>query len=335
MFTRILFARILPAVAVFFWAVSAASAQHWAEKLFTTRSHDFGTVARNAKAEFTFPMKNIYVEDVHVASVRSSCGCTTPRIETTLLKTYQEGGITAQVNTDRFLGRKGATITVTIDQPKRAEVQLHVRVNICNDVIVEPGSVRLGDVAHGQPAEQSVRVRFSGYRRARITGATAANPHLSARVVPENSGYGTAYRLHVRLDEAAPPGYLADHVMLHTSGYRVGQVPVLVEGRVLPSVSISPSALFLGAVKPGQKVQKQLVVRAARPFRIKGISAEGSQFEFDPADGEDLKPLHLVPVTFVAGDVPGAVRGTIRIETDLDDGSAVLPASGVVVAASQ
>ena len=49
-------------------------AQEWARKMFETTTHDFGSVARGAKAEYEFVLSNIYLEDVHIASVRSSCG---------------------------------------------------------------------------------------------------------------------------------------------------------------------------------------------------------------------------------------------------------------------
>jgi hypothetical protein len=80
----------------------AASAQEWARKMFTTTSHDFGTVAAGAKAVFEFPVKNIYLEDIHIASVRASCSCTTPSVKTPTLKTYEKGAIVAQFNTDTF-----------------------------------------------------------------------------------------------------------------------------------------------------------------------------------------------------------------------------------------
>ena len=57
-----------------------ANAQEWARKMFEVRSHDFGSVARDAKTEYEFVLQNIYEEDVHIASVRASCGCTTPSI---------------------------------------------------------------------------------------------------------------------------------------------------------------------------------------------------------------------------------------------------------------
>jgi len=64
-----------------------AQAQEWAEKMFTARSYNFGNIARGAKAEYAFELTNLYLEDVHIASVRVTCGCTTPRIERDTLKT--------------------------------------------------------------------------------------------------------------------------------------------------------------------------------------------------------------------------------------------------------
>ena len=68
--------------------------------MFKVTEHDFGTVARGAKAEYRFVFENLYLEDVHVAGVRTSCGCTTPSVENPLLKTYEKGAILAHFNTD-------------------------------------------------------------------------------------------------------------------------------------------------------------------------------------------------------------------------------------------
>ncbi len=89
--------------------------QEWATKMFATTSHDFGTVARGQRTEFEFVLENLYVEDVHIASVRASCSCTTPEIKTDTLKTHQKGAILAKYNTAAFLGPKGATLTVIVD----------------------------------------------------------------------------------------------------------------------------------------------------------------------------------------------------------------------------
>ena len=89
-----------------------------------------------------------------------------------------------------------------------------------------------------------------------------------------------------------------------------------VEGQVRPSVVVSPADLFLGVVQAGQKVTKSLVVRADKPFRIKAITGDKASFEISEPSG-DASPMHVVPVTFIAGAEIGKVVKTIHIETDI------------------
>src|SRR5205823_10589242 len=74
-----------------------ARADDWARKMFETSSHDFGPVARGATAQYAFKFKNLYQETLHVAGVRSSCGCTNPKITKDTLKTYEDGLIVAEL----------------------------------------------------------------------------------------------------------------------------------------------------------------------------------------------------------------------------------------------
>ena len=46
----------------------------WAKAMFDHLSHDFGVVARGAKVEYRFVVKNPYNEDMQIESVRSSAG---------------------------------------------------------------------------------------------------------------------------------------------------------------------------------------------------------------------------------------------------------------------
>lgn len=312
-------------------AGSPVSGQDWARKMFQHTEHDFGHLARGAKAEFEFVVSNIYLEDVHIAGVRSSCGCTSPRIKKALLKTYESGAIVAAFNTRSFRGRKGATITVTFDRPLHAEVQLHVAGYVRGDVMVRPGSVQLGSVERGTPTDARLAVDYAGRTGWKILEVKSSNPHIAAKAVPRSrGGRRVSYQLLVHLDGSAPVGYLNDHLTLVTNDRRSPQIGVRVEGRVTSAVTVSPASLFLGVVPPGKKVTKKLVVRSKRPFRILSITCANASFEFDtPRDGAP-KPLHVVPVTFVAGSSPGKVSETIRIETDLRQPAPQLAAYAVV-----
>ncbi len=324
--------RALLSVLLTLLAFSPATGQDWARKMFKETDHNFGNVARNATAEFRFGLSNIYMEDIHIASVRSSCGCTSPTIEKPWLKTYEKGTILAHINTDKFLGRKGATVTVTIDKPFHAQVQLHVKVYIRSDVVVSPGSVQLGTVDQGQAAEKTVAITHTGASTWQITDVKSANPHLSAEVVQRTRQSGrVTYDLKVRMDREIPVGYIRDHLVLLTNDGSSRQIPVLVEGRVDPGISVSPAALFMGVVQPGATVTKRLVVKGKKPFRILSVSCEDEAFEFSTsALSTEAKTLHLVPVTFVAGTGTGKVAKKIRIETDLGESSPVLDAYAVI-----
>ena len=313
-------------------AVSTAEGQQWARKMFKTTSHDFGSVARGAKAEFRFELSNIYLEDVHISSVRTSCGCTNPRIEKPSLKTYEGGAIVAKFNTGAYLGQRGATLTVYIDKPYPAQVQLHVRGYIRSDVVVNPGSVRLGDIDQGNGANAEVSISHAGRSDWRVLEVRSANPHISAKVTETGRRGGrVSYKLSVQLDEGAPAGYINDHLVLVTNDYNSKQIPVLVEGRVLSSITVSPATLFMGVVEPGKKVTRQLVVRGKKPFRILSVTCDGKSFEFqDPTNDGEAKLVHLVPVTFVAGEGSGKVTRTIRIETDSGGTAPELAAYAVV-----
>ena len=315
-------------------AVSPCFGQEWAKQMFKETEHDFGTVARSAKAEYRFVFENIYLEDVHIANVYASCTCTSVRVENPTLKTYEQGAIVAHFNTDTFLGQRGATITVVIDKPYPAEVQLQDRGYIRSDVVVDPGSVQIGSIDQGAGADQTVAVNYAGNDNWQIVGVTSSNPHITAQVVQTaRNGGEVSYALKVHVDKNAPTGYLDDHLMLATNDQNGSQIPVQVEGRVMPGIMVSPTALFMGVVQPGQKVTKQLVVKGKKPFRIVSITCDDKSFKFDTSKDNAAKELHLIPVTFLAGSDAGKVVKTIKIKTDQGEMTPELAAYAVVAAA--
>jgi len=131
-----------------------APAQGWAAQMFDHTSHDFGTVARGAKVEHRFEIENIYVEDVHVESVRSTCGCTAQRAGKDFLKAWERAEIVVTMDTRQFLGHKDATVKVKFDQPLEAEVQLQIHCNTHGDAVVQPGTVGFGCIPQGSVADR-------------------------------------------------------------------------------------------------------------------------------------------------------------------------------------
>ncbi len=286
--------------------------------MFKQTSFDFGVIARGAIAQHRFTFENIYLEDVHVASVRSSCGCTKATITNPSLKTYEESAIVATIDTRRFSRRREATITVVFDRPFPAEVQLHVYTYIRSDVVVQPGEAKFESVEQGSPASRTLNVSYAGRPDWKILQVQTNSPYIEASAIERSRTQGTVtYDLQVQLKPDAPPGYLRDQLVLITNDVVASatHVPVAVEAVIVPAAQVRPSPLSLGILHPGQTSSRNLVIQSKTPFRVLKATGPDARFTFKlPAES---KTLQLLPVTFTADNAAGRVSGKIRIETDI------------------
>jgi len=299
---------------------SQTAGQEWAKKMFQETEHDFGTVPRGSKQEYAFRFRNLYKENVHVADVHSHCGCTTPSIEKDTLATHETGEIRVRFNTKSFLGERGATITVTIDEPSFAEVQLQVRGYIRSDVVFTPGTVDFGAVVAGDGGSAKLDVAYAGSNDWEIVDVRSANEFLEVELDETTRSSGqVGYHMLVHLKPGAPAGLLQDQLAIVTndSGGKVLLLPV--EGQITSPLTVSPASLFLGGVKPGETVKKRLVVRGSKPFRILKVQCDDPRCTFD-AVATEPKSLHFVTLAFAATGETGEISKVIRIQTDLGSG---------------
>ena len=309
---------------VLLWALlglpSIASGQEWARKMFDTMDFDFGAVARGSKVEHRFVITNLYEEDVHIADVRSSCGCTIPEVSKRTLKTFEKTELLATFNTRSFLGKRSATLTVLIDQPFVAEVQLHVKGYIRSDIVLSPDHVDFKSLSAGNGAEQTVNIAYAGRDDWKILEVKSPRDYLTAELTERNRGFDGSghsqieYQLIVRLAPNAPAGYFNEQFTLLTNDTRAPEFPLIVEGNIDSEIEVSPSPLVMGVVAPGQTVTKKLVVRGKKPFRLTAANCPENSLQWELPT--EAKTVHIVPVRFTAGDKPGKLQVEIKLETD-------------------
>ena len=83
---------------------------------------------------------------------------------------------------------------------------------------------------------------------------------------------------------------------------------------------------------PGQKVTKQLIVRAKTPFRVVDVRCAGGDDCFEFKKPREAKTLQFIPVIFTAGTTPGKVVQTIEIKTDMANTKATCVATAFIKA---
>ena len=298
------------------------AAENWAAKMFPTTEHDFHAVGRGAKCEYRFEFTNLYQEDIHVASVRSSCGCTTPTISKDTLKTHEKSSIVATFNTNSFVGQKSAVVTVTFDRPYYTEVQLKVSGFIRTDISFDPPEVAFGEIAAGETTEQDIVVTHTGDSKWQITDVRSNCDDLQVQLSEPTVTPGMVrYRMRVKVLESMREGDVHERLTLVSNDRDFPTTEMSINGRVRPSLSISPSAVSLGTAKPGATVEKRLLVRGEQPFKITDVLCADPRFEFVTPDGS--KKLHFVKLRFNANDDADRIGQQIQINTDLNGGKSV------------
>lgn len=291
---------------------------NWAVTMFETTSHNFGTVVKGSKTEFEFVFTNKYNEDVEIASVTSSCQCTTPSFTRGPIKTWEKGGVKVAVNTKSFVGNKNATITVRFSKPHPLEIQLHSYVVIRSDVAVDPGVVYFGTISQGKSPSITVNVNCVGRPNWRLMDVQSTCPFLQVKLQEAGRNYNqVSYKMTVYVKENAPPGRFSEFLELVTNDpdARNQRFPVQVEGSVRQSLSVSPSPLSFGLVEVGETTTKAVVVEGQEAFKITDIRSE------DPFISANIKKVtdsrYLVMMRYT-GDSPRQLSGNVMIMTNVD-----------------
>jgi hypothetical protein len=326
---------ILLAFGIFLPAFSQdVSAQSWADKMFKEKNHDFRMVGRGTKSIYHFDFNNLYEEEVHVAAVRTSCGCTTPTLSQKTLKTHETASVKATFNTSSFVGQKSATITVVFDRPAYAEVQLKVSGYIRTDVTFDPPEINYGELASGTSREQEVTITHRGNSAWEITDVRSHCRHLEVRLDPPQRSQGqVSYRMSVKLGESMEEGDIRERLTLISNDPQFPTTEMAIAGRVRPSVSVSPAAVSLGTTSPEGVISRRLVVRGEEPFEIMDVQCADQRFQFKVPSGR--KKVHLMTVEFEGDGSEDRISQQIRIVTSLPgEKSASCVVTGTVAAGS-
>lgn len=290
----------------------------WTDSVFPIKSHDFGTVAVASKTEFAFPIYNTTGRDMHIQTVRASCGCTTPVLSSNYIPAGAQGTLVAKFNTPTFRGKKGATLTVVIDKPFYSEVRLKVDGYIRSDMVFHPGAVEMGSINQGEPRTGATKLFYAGRGDWQVVDMRANQPWLVPTFKQVERGTSNAtYELSVQVREDAPEGFFQDEVIIQTNDRSMPRVPLRVSGTVVTALNISPQSIALGTVKPGQEIVQRLVIAGRAPFAIESIQCEGWKIEFENAGV--AKKIHVISIKMSPDQAVGSQRVPLVIKTAGED----------------
>jgi len=299
-------------------AAESASASTWAQGLFDETSKDFGSVPRGPLLTHHFRVVNRTKQPVNISSVRPSCGCVTVTAMKTRLEPNEETTIYATMDTTRFTGPKQVTIFVQFDSPQFDEVRLYVQANGRSDFVVSPDALALGQVKRGVEGSASVTVTFYGQNGVKILKALGESNYVQASFAEEKrTEYEVAYKLTAKVRSDTPVGKWYTDVWLTTNMTSLTKVRVPLTVEVESPLTVSPALLALGTVKAGEQVERRVIVRGVKPFKITEVQGVNGELQVKPSS-EDAKEVHVLTIRLQPTKA-GLLDKTLRVVTDLKE----------------
>ena len=293
--------------------ITSASADDWASKIVETRKVDFGVIATGSEARKEVTIRNIYKQPVHISSVSTTCGCSAGTADKTTIEPGGTGTVQVKMDTHKFRQKKDSNLIIRFDRPRFAEVRVPISAYIRSDVVFDPGMIRLGNVNHGEGATANVEIRYAGRTDWDIVDVRIGNDDLSARLIPpkDRTAGRMNYQLSVKLDAGTSPGRIRDLITIVTNDKSNPFVPLMVEGVVVPDITVTPSVVNLRAVRAGGTVPQKLVVKGKKPFAVESVDCDGMSNCFEARIPEGEKIVHIIPIQF------SAPQDTGRFEDEL------------------
>lgn len=317
---------LLIAAMLFVPGQASAQSLEWANKMFLnsggTTSHDFGSVPRGALLSHKFKMTNIWAVPIELIDIRSSCGCVKPTPSKKKLMPRETAELVVTMDAGRFTGPKSVKIYVIIGPEYTSTATLSVSANARADVVFNPGQVSFGVVNAGQSATQSIDVEYAGQLNWRILDVIKGDAPLEVKVqqLAQQRQGQVGYRLDVALSKDAKPGNHRWELNLKTNDPATPLVPVLVEANIRGALSVVPATVSLGNFSPGQEINRKVIVRGAKPFRIESVSGISDDLKVDFPTTESA--VQVISIKCQPGAL-GDFRRQLDIRTSHEGGSSV------------
>lgn len=272
------------------------------------------------KIEGTFYVENVGSDPFRIASVKTTCACTTA-IQT---KGSIAPGERAEIRYDMSSAapnRRSAGIFVQTNPPL-AKPLLFKATGTWRPVIEADDDALTIEARFGEPFEESIALSpASGVGPIRVTGAKTRQTWAEITLTdPEDSALPA---LVVRSRGVVQPGTHKLGIALEFEREAPGKQNLTLDVHVRSDFTVTPSPLVVDITSGQPKPRVELTVRNERgkPFVPRSITAQ--RFRIGRPELPDTPAsIQVIPLTIDLQDGPAPPRG--RLLVDLGDGNGVL-----------
>lgn len=315
-------------ILLFFGVLAAGSAQAGeAEKFFSERTKDFGTVPYGPTMVHHFKVTNTTANTVFISGSRVSCGCVSSSVQSNTLKPGESTYVTASMDTKRFIGPKEVLVFVSFSNP-REEVTLSVRANRNDNFSKAADAISIGQVRKGTEGTGTMQVTMRNDPSFEIRGGSSNTEFVKAgyKLLRRDPGE-VVYEVSATLKPGLDVGTWTTDVVFNTTSPLLPQVRLPVYADVVAAITATPAQVQFPMVKVGDEKEMSVVVKGDKPFKIVDVKG-GDGLVTAVAEGNEPKQAHIVRLVFKP-NAAGELSKTITVVTDNGaEGKVTIPVRG-------
>jgi hypothetical protein len=298
-----------------------------AEKFFSERVKDFGTVPYGQTQVHHFKVTNTTNHVVSITGHRVSCGCVSTSLQANTLRPGESTFLTATMDTRRFIGPKEVIVFVNFANPYE-EVTLSVRANRNDNFSKSAEFVHLGQVRKGTEATGSLQVTMRNDPAFEIREAHSGTDFVkpAAKLLRRDRGE-VVYEVSATLKPGLDTGTWTTDLVFTTSSAQLPQVRLSLYVDIVAPITATPATVQFPAVKVGETKEMSVVVKGDKPFKILDVKG-GDGLISAKADGTEAKQAHVVRIVFQPNSA-GDMAKTLTVVTDNGtEGKVTIPVRG-------
>ena len=181
--------------------------------IINPETFDFGEVPSGESVQATFTLRNAGDEPLHINHVRTSCGCTTSRLDKRELAPGEETPLTATLSLRNRSGPQHQRVTIASNDPDAPSRQAHIQGTAVQYLTLTPSAVLLFSAPQGQSITRTLSLHSENQTPFQLLSIEVTHPNLTVAVTPVSP---SSYRLALTIPATWPAGRINESLRIHT-----------------------------------------------------------------------------------------------------------------------
>ena len=298
---------------------------------FDEAGFNFGVVDQQTEVSHVFTIRNTGAGALKILQVFPGCSCAAAELDASEIPPGGAARLDVTFYSGNFNGPVDKVMSVESTDPNRPMASLAIHADVQPVFIFTPSVLDLGQFERGQTVTREVTLADVKGRPFSIKSIASLPANLTVEAAPADHD-GATYRLKVTLPPQSRTGPMVGNIEVTTDRKTSGKTVLLVIGTVLGPVRVSPTALFLGVVGPGEKFPpKKLTVQntGRKPVEILSVNPGDATMGATVTTNAPGREF-TIDLTTQQAPPPGWMRRTLHIFTTDSDVPLEVSLSGIV-----